>query len=212
MTAEPQQLREMPVADLMVDDVVTFSPAENVRDAMRVLVEEDVDAGPVVDDDGVVIGMFSTGDVIVEEARLHFPTIVNFLGVNVAIPWHDKELDESVYKALGEYVSEVMDAHPITVAPDATIEDAATLMHDHRVSRLPVVDESGVLLGLLARGDIVRAMVLGLDDDLEEGDEEDEDLDGDGGDEGDDGGFLDADGDADGNAIGAGAGAGTDTE
>lgn len=195
MTAEPMLLREMPVADLMVFDVVTFSPTENVRDAMRVLVEEDVDAGPVVDDDGVVIGMFSTGDVIVEEARLHFPTIVNFLGVNVAIPWHDKELDESVYKALGEYVSDVMNAHPVTVTPDATIEDAATLMHDHHVSRLPVVDETGALVGLLARGDIVRAMVLGLDDD-EELDEDD-----DGEDEDED--YVDADGDADGNAIGA---------
>jgi CBS domain-containing protein len=194
MTDEPLQLRAMPVGDLMVYDVVTFTKDENVRDAMRVLVEEDVDAGPVIDDDGVVIGMFSTGDVIVEEARLHFPTIVNFLGVNVAIPWHDKELDESVYKALGEFVGEVMDAHPVTVRVDATVEDAATLMHDHHVSRLPVVDEAGVLVGLLARGDIVRAMVLGLDD------EDEDDLDDD--DDGFDDRAVDDDGDLDGNTIG----------
>jgi CBS domain-containing protein len=175
MTADQMPLREMPVSDLMIYDVVTFTRDENVRDAMRVLVEEDVDAGPVVDEDGTVIGMFSTGDVIVEEARLHFPTIVNFLGVNVAIPWHDKELDESVYKALGEFVGDVMNAHPVTITPEATIEDAATLMHDHHVSRLPVVDRDGALVGLLARGDIVRAMVLGLDDDEDEGDDQDDD-------------------------------------
>ncbi len=51
---------------------------------MQLLVDSDVDAGPVVDDDGAVVGMLSTGDLIVEEARVHFPTVVNFLGVNVA--------------------------------------------------------------------------------------------------------------------------------
>ena len=103
-------LRELPVTDLMVTDVITFTADQNVQDAMRILVTEDIDAGPVVDENDHVVGLFSTGDVIVEEARLHLPTIVNFLGVNVALPWHDKELDESVAKALGEFVGEVMTA------------------------------------------------------------------------------------------------------
>ena len=117
---------------------------------------------PVIDEDEKVVGLFSTGDVIVEEARLHFPTIVNFLGVNVALPWHDKELDASVAKALGEYVGDVMTTPVITIAAGATIEDAATLMHDNKVSRLPVVSTTDRLLGLISRGDIVRAIVLGV--------------------------------------------------
>ena len=157
-------LRELPVTDLMVTDVTTFTADQNVQDAMRILVTEDIDAGPVVDENDHVVGLFSTGDVIVEEARLHLPTIVNFLGVNVALPWHDKELDESVAKALGEFVGDVMSAPAITVRNDATIEDAATLMHDKKVSRLPVVNTTGRLVGLIARGDIVRAIVLGLDE------------------------------------------------
>lgn len=157
-------LRDKPVADLMVTDVTTFTADQNVQDAMRILVTEDVDAGPVIDENHKVIGLFSTGDVIVEEARLHLPTIVNFLGVNVALPWHDKELDDSVAKALGEFVGDVMTSPAITIARDATVEDAATLMHDEKVSRLPVVDTTGRLVGLIARGDIVRAIVLGLDE------------------------------------------------
>lgn len=155
-------LREMPVRELMVTDVLTFTPDITVADGMRLLVERDVDAGPVIDEDEKVVGLFSTGDVIVEEARLHFPTIVNFLGVNVALPWHDKELDASVAKALGEYVGDVMTTPVITIAAGATIEDAATLMHDNKVSRLPVVSTTDRLLGLISRGDIVRAIVLGV--------------------------------------------------
>jgi len=155
-------LRDLPVRDLMITDVLSFTGDQNVQEAMRALVENDVDAGPVIDGDGKVIGMFSTGDVIAEEARLHFPTIVNFLGVNVALPWHDKALDRSVAQALGEFVSEVMSTDTVTIGPAKTIEDAATLMFDRKVSRLPVVDTTGRLVGLLARGDIVRAMVLGV--------------------------------------------------
>lgn len=157
-------LRELPVVDLMVRDVTTFTVDQNVQDAMRVLVTADVDAGPVVDENHHVVGLFSTGDVIVEEARLHLPTIVNFLGVNVAFPWHDKELDESVSKALGEFVGDVMSAPAITIENNATVEDAATLMHDEKVSRLPVVNSAGRLVGIIARGDIVRAIVLGFDE------------------------------------------------
>lgn len=154
-------LRDLPVREVMVTDVVSFVPEDNVRDAMTRLVEAGVDAGPVVDATGAVVGMLSTGDLIVEEARLHFPTVVNFLGVNVTIPWNDRELDASVAKALGATVGEVMSDKVVTCRPDDTVEDAATLMHDKHVSRLPVVDAAGSLVGIIARGDIVRAIVEG---------------------------------------------------
>jgi CBS domain-containing protein len=166
-------LRDLPVSDLMVTDLLTMSKDLNVTDAMRLLVQWDVGGAPVVDDDDHVIGMLSVADLIVEEARLHFPTMVNFLGVNVALPWHDKELDASVAKALGEFVGDVMSTEVHSIAPDAIIEDAATLMHDEQVSRLAVIDRHDRLVGLIARGDILRAMVLGLDEDDEgDGDED----------------------------------------
>jgi CBS domain-containing protein len=152
----------MAVQDVMTTDVVSFTPDENVEAAMQRLVERGVDAGPVVDQAGDVVGMLSTGDLIVEEARVHFPTVVNFLGVNVTIPFSERKLDESLEKALGATVGEVMSHKPKTVAIDATIEDAATLMHDEDVSRLPVVDAAGTLAGIIARGDIVKAIVTGV--------------------------------------------------
>ncbi len=84
-------LRDMRVTDVMTTDVVTFTPDENVQTAMQQLVDSGVDAGPVVDESGSVVGMLSTGDLIVEEARVHFPTVVNFLGVNVTWPFDHKQ-------------------------------------------------------------------------------------------------------------------------
>lgn len=157
-------LREMPVRSVMTTDVVSFTPDQNIQDAMQQLAEREIDAGPVVDTDGSVVGMLSTGDLIVGEARVHFPTVTNFFGVNVAWPFHDKEFNETLDKALGATVGEVMTAKPRVIGPDDSIEDAATLMHDHNVSRLPVVDGGGSLVGVIARGDIVKAIVAGVGD------------------------------------------------
>ncbi len=159
------QLRDMPVRDVMTTDVVSFSPSENVRDAMVRLMDRGVDAGPVIDDNRVVVGMLSTGDLIVGEARVHFPTVVNFLGVNVTLPFSERELDEGVAKALGGLVEDVMTDRVLTVSEFSSVEDAATDMHDHNVSRLPVVDSAGRLIGIIARGDIVRAIVVGVGED-----------------------------------------------
>ena len=43
------------------------------------------------------------------------------------------------------------------VSPDASLHDLATLMADHKINRLPVV-ENGCLVGIVTRGDIVRAI------------------------------------------------------
>lgn len=152
-------LSQRQVSEVMTTDVVAFGPDDTVESAMRRLVDRGVDAGPVVDADNRVVGLLSTGDLVVEEARLHFPTVVNFLGVNVTLPFDKKALDDSVSKALGATVGEVMTPDPHCVGPDNTIEDAATLLYDHNISRLPVVDDERVLVGIIARGDIVAAII-----------------------------------------------------
>ncbi len=146
--------------DIMSTDVLTFGPDDSVRDAMQAMVDRDVDGVPVVDADGKVVGVLTNGDLIVRESRLHFPTLVSILGASFEIK--PKDFDEDLDKALGSYVREVM-SHPArTCRDDATVEEAATLMHEHDVARLPVVDADGRLVGLVSRGDIIRGM-LGRD-------------------------------------------------
>ncbi|MEL6385393.1 MAG: CBS domain-containing protein, partial [Cyanobacteria bacterium J06626_18] len=67
--------------------------------------------------------------------------------------------DEELHKALGQTVGEVMSHEkPATIHPTASVRDAAQLMHQKKVSRLPVVEESGALVGILTQGDIVRSL------------------------------------------------------
>ncbi|MGH9247765.1 MAG: CBS domain-containing protein [Acidimicrobiales bacterium] len=148
------------VREVMTTDVITFSPDESVQSAVNRLIEKNVDAGPVVDDDGRVVGMLSTGDLIVQETQLHFPTVITLFGAYLELPSQHRHFEADLQKALGSTVREVMTPEPVTCGPDATVERAATLMHDRDVSRLPVV-ESDRLVGIISRGDIVRAIVRG---------------------------------------------------
>ena len=156
-------LRDLPVRDVMVTDVLTFRTDDNVQDAMRALVLGDIDGAPVVDDDGAVVGLLSTGDLIVEEARLHLPTVITLLGAVLELPSSKRRFEDDLEKALGATVGEVMSETVSTVGPDDTFETAATVMHEENQDRLPVVDGSGVLVGIIARGDIVRAIVRDAD-------------------------------------------------
>lgn len=155
-------LRELPVSQVMTTEVLTFSPADDVRDAMRALLRRDVDGAPVVDG-GAVVGMLSTSDLIVEEARVHLPTVITLLGAYLELPSSKKRLDADMEKALGSTVGEVMTAGAHSLSPDATVEEAATLMHEEGVDRIVVLDDAGALVGIIARGDIVREIVREFD-------------------------------------------------
>lgn len=59
-----------------------------------------------------------------------------------------------------------MQRGPITATPDMPVEDAVHLMIAHRISGLPVVDATGIVIGILSEGDLLRRMELGTDERL----------------------------------------------
>ena len=91
--------REIPANQVMTTSVLTFAPDEPVIDAMGRLVEAEVDGGPVLDQDGRVVGMLSTGDLIVQESRLHFPTVISLLGGVIELPSSQRHFEEDLRKA-----------------------------------------------------------------------------------------------------------------
>jgi len=149
-----------PVREVMTSEVLTFRDTDDVRTAMRDLAAQGHDGAPVLDEAGGVVGVISTGDLIVRQSKLHFPTVVSILGASLELK--SKGFDEDLEKALGSTVGEVMNAPAITCAPDDTVERAATLMHEHKVSRLPVI-EDGRIVGIVSRSDLLRGALAGDD-------------------------------------------------
>ncbi|MGE0880828.1 MAG: CBS domain-containing protein [Acidimicrobiia bacterium] len=145
------------VRDVMTTDVLTFRADQSVADAVQHLVDRGVDGAPVIDGAGVVVGVLSSDDLIVQQSQLHLPTIVSIFGATLELPGSARKFDIEIHKALGNTVGEVMSKDPVTCSPDDSVSEAATIMHRNRVSRLPVV-EAGRLVGIIGRGDVLRVI------------------------------------------------------
>ena len=145
-----------PVTDVMTKDVITLSPDTSLPDAADLLAEKKIGAVPVVDAGGKIVGLLRDEDLLVSEARLHLPTTFAILpGIDITLPGSVRRYDEELKKAASSTVGDVLEKHFKQVGPDSTIEDVATLMHEHDVTHVPVVQD-GKVVGIVARGDIVR--------------------------------------------------------
>ena len=151
------------VRQVMTTDVLTFRPADPGETAARALSERQLGGAPVVDDDGMVVGLIEDDDLIVQDTRLHFPTVISIFGAYLELPSSVRHFEADLRKAVGATVGDVMDADAPTCRPDDTLETVATALHDRNSSRMAVVDDDGRLAGLVSRGDLVRAIVGGLD-------------------------------------------------
>jgi CBS domain-containing protein len=144
------------VRDVMSTSLATVRPEQPVAEAADILAAKGVSALPVVDDTGRFRGLLRDDDLIVSEARVHVPAFVNFLGLGMALPGEMKQLEAEIKKIAGATVADVMTKDAPTVGLDNTLEDAATIMHDEGAVSLPVVDADGKVVGIVARGDVVR--------------------------------------------------------
>jgi CBS domain-containing protein len=148
--------RLSPISEILHTDFLSFHPDDPVETAMRALVDRNVDAAPVTDADGLLVGMLSNTDLIVQETKLHFPTLLYFLGASVELG--KKRFEEELSEALASKVGDVMAVDPVSAEESDTIEDVASLMHDHDIAHVPVVRD-GRVVGLVSRNDILRAIL-----------------------------------------------------
>lgn len=146
------------VRDVMTTEVLSFRPEDTVQKAAEAMASRRIGGAPVVDGDGRVVGLLSDDDLIVQDARIHFPTVISVLGAYLELPSSFDRFDKEVRKAVGAAVADVMSQNPPTCSEDDTVEQVATVLHDQHLSRLPVVRD-GKLVGIVSRGDILRSIV-----------------------------------------------------
>lgn len=142
--------------DVMSADVVTLRPDQSVEEAADVLAGKRIGAAPVVDLAGKLVGLLRDEDLIVSEGRLHVPTVISVLGADLVLPSALHRFEHELKKMVGASVGDVMTTKFHTVKPDEALEDLANLMHERDVTHVPVVDDAGKLVGIVARGDLVR--------------------------------------------------------
>jgi CBS domain-containing protein len=144
-------------ADIMTRDPITVTPDASVTDAAHIMAEKRIGGLPVVDGSGALVGLVTEGDLIMQDVKVHFPTYLHLLGGFIFYPGSTDRFESELKKAVGATVADVMTSDPLTVAPDASVEDVATLLVDRDLSRAPVLD-GGRLVGIVSKSDIVRML------------------------------------------------------
>lgn len=142
--------QKVPVSAVMSTNPISIGPDADLHAAARLLGENKVSGLPVVDDERRVVGLISEADVL------------SMTGIHRTHTFRDvvrHVLGEPVpRRRQGTRVGDFMTSPAITITPDADIRDAARMLDEKRVKRLPVVDDDHRLVGVISRADIVKAM------------------------------------------------------
>lgn len=121
----------MRVSEIMSSDVRACRPEDTMRDAVKIMRDCDCGSVPVLDGRDELVGMITDRDICLCAAERDEP--LGALQVSDAITWK-----------------------PLTCTPDEDVFSAEKKLAEHQIRRLPVVDERGRLVGMLALADIAR--------------------------------------------------------
>ena len=145
------------VAEVMTRDLITVKRQTPLGEAIKILAEKHISGLPVVDDAGELIGIISETDLMWQQAGVTPPAYFMIFD-SVIYLQNPINFQRDLHKALGQTVGEVMSEKPITISPDKPLPEAARLMRDRKIHRLPVLDNSGEIVGILTLSDIIREM------------------------------------------------------
>lgn len=146
------------VADVMTPNPIAVKPQTPLHEAIQLLSEKHISGLPVVDDAGKLVGVISESDLMWQETGVETPPYIMFLD-SVIYLQNPARYEKEIHKALGQTVGEVMTDKPISITRDRSIKEAARIMHDKKIRRLPVVDtKDGTVVGIVTQGDIIRTM------------------------------------------------------
>jgi CBS domain-containing protein len=118
--------------EIMTREILTVAPASTIEDVLKILVNNRVTGLPVVDKEGKMVGVVSEFDLLTQIAKSEKPTV-------------------EVFKQPIEFSKEVT-----TIVETAKLSEITPLFVTKKFRRLPVVDATGKLVGIITRRDMMR--------------------------------------------------------
>ena len=142
------------VKDVMTHLVVALGPRDTIEQAGQRLLSNRISGTPVVDE-GKLVGIVSETDLIQTYAQAARGSPLGSRNRLMSLPPGASAKDVSNSK-----VGDMMTLDVVSIPPEASVWEAASLMHRRGVRRLPVVDADSNVVGVLTRSDLVRAMAV----------------------------------------------------
>lgn len=131
-----QETQALKVEDYMARKLITFRPDQPMHEVVDALMKHRISGGPVVNNDGELVGVISEGDCLKEVVKGKYDNMPIFTGL----------------------VEEHMAKNVITVNPDLNIFEAAKMFLEKRLRRFPVIFD-GKLIGQISQKDVMKAVL-----------------------------------------------------
>jgi CBS-domain-containing membrane protein len=146
------------VKDIMSANIVSVKPDTEIIEAAKLLLENRFNGLPVVDNNGKVVGIICQSDLVAQQKSLPIPTLFTFLDGFIPLT-SLKKMETEIQKIAAITVADAMTKNPVTVKQDTKIETVAALMADKKFHTLPVLDENGILVGIVGKEDLLRTLI-----------------------------------------------------
>jgi CBS domain-containing protein len=144
----------MQAREIMSDGVMSVAASATVYEAAKLLVNSRVSAMPVVDDNGVMVGILSEADIIKGPLMAAKQVGTETLGR----PDDDAHVDAAISQAKAQRVSDVMTRGVIAAHETASLREIADLMLKHRIKRVPIMRDQAIV-GIVSRVDLLKALI-----------------------------------------------------
>jgi CBS domain-containing protein len=145
----------MIASDVMTRNVISVPPDATIADAVALMLDRGISGLLVVDHSGTLAGIVTEGDLLRRDE----------LGTGRRRSWWLRLIASPGRQAAdftrthGRKVSDVMTQDVISVSVRSPLEEIVALMEEHRIKRVPVLDDNKVV-GVVGRADLLRALAV----------------------------------------------------
>ncbi|BBL61194.1 MAG: CBS domain-containing protein [Methanobrevibacter arboriphilus] len=152
------------IEEAMEPNVLVLNKGDTIVDAAKFFAKNEISGAPVMDGDEIV-GILSEGDIMklldVHSPNLNLvlPSPLDVIEMPIRMKHEYDETTKGIKRASLTLVEEIMISPVVKIGPNDNISDAAILMDKEDIKRIPVVDDEDNLIGIVTRGDIVKALV-----------------------------------------------------
>ncbi len=144
----------MRIKDIMNKEVMSLSADMSAREALEILEKKQISGLPVIDNEGKLLGMFTEKNILAHILPSYVETVGKF------VYDQDPKATKKKLSQLKDFkVSHLMRKDVVTTDPDASLSEVARRMLVEKARRVPVVDKSGKVVGIVARCDVLRAIM-----------------------------------------------------
>jgi CBS domain-containing protein len=144
-------------SDIMTTDVITVKKETNLKDLARLLYRNHINGVPVVDDDGLLIGIICESDLIRKDKKLHIPTVVAIFDWVLYLE-SPKKIEKEIQRINATTVEDLYIKEVVTVDEKTPVDEIATIMEEKKVYTIPVMDGDR-LVGIVGQADLIRTLV-----------------------------------------------------